>query len=39
MQDLTKEWDKCYPRNEKVNHKKVGLVSIYHSKEANCQVV
>ena len=23
MHDLTKEWDKCYPRNEKVNHKKV----------------
>ena len=23
MLNLTKEWDKCYPRNEKVNHKKV----------------
>ena len=23
MENLVKEWDKCYPRNEKVNHKKV----------------
>lgn len=23
MLDLIKDWDKCYPRNEKVNHKKV----------------
>ena len=21
--NLTQEWDKCYPKNEKVNHKKV----------------
>ena len=25
MNAITTEWDKCYPKNEKVNHKKVSF--------------
>ena len=25
MKNMTNEWDKCYPKNENVNHKKVSF--------------
>ena len=28
MLDLTTNWDKCYPKNEKVNHKKI----VFHNR-------